>query len=206
MPYDKNDLIREFELEHERCQSYFSLMYKTLEFSFVAIVALAACAFSVNDNEELQNIVLCLVLPISLYVFGIMYAYNAYALAVCGKRAHIIHCQIYDPLLGNRDTTNLNSELIDILPIYVATNRKTTLFAYGVPLGFFLTMPLASVFVGKSYFKGYPNLFLEISPYICLVLYYILMSIIIAGIFKSFFLTKTITVVSAKRQQEVNAD
>ena len=150
MPYDKNDLIREFELEHERCQSYFSLMYKTLEFSFVAIVALAVCAFSVNDNEELQNIVLCLVLPISLYVFGIMYAYNAYALAVYGKRAHIIHCQIYDPLLGNRDTTNLHSELIDILPIYVATNRKTTLIAYGVPLGFFLTMPLASVFVGKS--------------------------------------------------------
>ena len=62
-------------------------MYKTLEFSFVAIVALAVCAFSVMIMKSCKNIVLYLVLPISLYVFGIMYAYNAYALAYTTKKS-----------------------------------------------------------------------------------------------------------------------
>lgn len=46
----KADIIRELELEHNRCQAYFDLMYRTLQFVFVAIVALAVCAFT-NDAD-----------------------------------------------------------------------------------------------------------------------------------------------------------
>lgn len=69
--YDKTDLIREFEFEHNRCQSYFELMYKTLQFSFAAIVALLVFALGKENYQGNSIMIFQLILPICIYVFGI---------------------------------------------------------------------------------------------------------------------------------------
>lgn len=185
MEYNKDDIIREFEFEHNRCQSYFDLMYKTLQFVFVAIVALVVGVFSSDDNPELQNLIMCLILPICMYVFGIMYAYNAYALAACGERAEILHSNIYK--CTHNFELEKNKRLSEILPLYIICDRKITLIAYGIPLGFYLTVPVASYLVGMLFFPVYSNLFFEVCPIICLIFYYAIMILIIYSIAKRFF-------------------
>lgn len=184
----KADIIRELELEHNRCQAYFDLMYRTLQFVFVAIVALAVCAFTNDADPELKNLILCLLLPICIYVFGIMYTYNAYALTVCGKRAEMLHSEAFAYIAKWQSERGKNSISISVLSKYVVTDRKITLIAYGVPLGFYLVMPAASYYVGNKYYAGYPDTFLKTCPIICLILYYALMGIILWAIAKDFFL------------------
>ena len=96
MQYGKNDLIREFEFEHARCQHYFELMYKVIQFTFAAIIAVVVVVFQGNSNEQYGALLLMLVLPVCIYVFGALYAFNAYALAVGGDRAEAIHEKIYE--------------------------------------------------------------------------------------------------------------
>ena len=98
---DINELKHEFDLEVNRCQSYFELMYKTFNFSFAAIVALVGfvCSlYGIDTQPEykdfLVGVILYFAIPACLYVFGIMYTYNAYSLAVCGKRAERLHNEL----------------------------------------------------------------------------------------------------------------
>lgn len=184
MEENKADIFREFELEHNRCQAYFDLMYRTLQFVFVAIVALAVCAFTNDADPELKNLILCLVLPICIYVFGIMYTYNAYALTVCGKRAEVLHSKAFHCV--EEEQNEHEQEFVGVLSKYVVTDRKITFVAYGVPLGFYLVMPAASCYVGNRYYTGYPDQFLKYCPIVCLILYYTLMGIIVWAIAKDF--------------------
>lgn len=95
MCFNKDDLIREFQLEQDRSNCYFNLMYKTLQFTFLAVASFIVCAFSLYKEQVIINLIFSLIIPICCYVFGIMYAYNAYALTVSGKRAEILHSNIY---------------------------------------------------------------------------------------------------------------
>lgn len=179
--YDKTDLIREFEFEHNRCQSYFELMYKTLQFSFAAIVALLVFALGKENYQGNSIMIFQLILPICIYVFGIMYAYNAYALAVCGERAEILHSHIYAS-----GQNILTGEMGRILKIYVATDRKVTLLSYGVSLGFYLVIPIASCILGL-YKNNYVIDLYTILSFVFLIIYHVLMAIVIKAISKKHF-------------------
>lgn len=182
---NKNDLIREFEFEHNRCQSYFDLMYKTLEFSFAAIVAIVVLGFGMCDVQkeiptEYTALIFCYVLPVCLYVFGIMYAYNAYAMTLSGERAEKIHKRIYEKL-------NIKDFKSDISK-YVISNRWITMFAYGTFLGFYIVIPPASIALSIKFFTVESSLFwYKVLPFILLAIYYIILTIIIVQIVKPFF-------------------
>lgn len=145
-----DELKREFEFETSRCQSYFDLMYKTFNFSFVAIVALVGFVCGLYGQEPepanrdfFAGVIFCFAIPVCLYVFGIMYTFNAYALAACGKRAELLHNELYK----NKDY--INTKFYNkIIKRYIITDRKVALISYGVPLGFYILTPPASCLIG----------------------------------------------------------
>ena len=185
MSNEKMELLKyEFDLETKRAQSYFDLMYKTLNFAFAALTALIALTGalfnkSAQNTIQLKMLAFSYAIPISMFVFGIMYAYNAYALAVCGRRAEKIHY-----LLHLDKKYEIYEE--DIKK-YVVADRKANLLAYGVPLGFFITVPLASHIIGCIILRTPMNSFFGYwCPYIFIGIYYILLFIIIIAIAKNF--------------------
>ena len=186
---NKEDLIREFQFEHERCNNYFDLMYRALNFTFIAIISLVVFSFknfNNNANNTYQLILLELGIPACIYVFGILYAYNAYALAVCGERAEIIHEAIYK---SSNTELKLTEDEKNIVVKYVVTNRLVTMLAYGVPLGFFLVSPLTCCIIGwiSEYFSKTSNVILIVLSAMCITIYFFLMAFIIYAISKKHF-------------------
>lgn len=91
-----DDLIREFDFEYKREQSYFDYMYRSIQFSFVAVVTVFIAASQLYEPSDQKDPIFCYVLlsyvlPACIYVFGTMYVFNAYGLAVCGNRAAKLH-------------------------------------------------------------------------------------------------------------------
>lgn len=191
MQYGKNDLIREFEFEHARCQHYFELMYKVIQFTFAAIIAVVVVVFQGNSNEQYGALLLMLVLPVCIYVFGALYAFNAYALAVGGDRAEAIHEKIYEnereTFLKEHDNMEDSLESFDkIFQSYVINSRYRSLVAYGVALGCFIVAPAFSIILGHTLFSPYAKWVVFIS-YFGLAVYLIIMWYIIIGIVKNHF-------------------
>ncbi len=77
MTIQKKDLVRELQAENGRCAMYMGFMYQVLQFTFLAIIALAVCAFTVDVTNDGFKVIFRLVLPICFYIFGVMYAFNA---------------------------------------------------------------------------------------------------------------------------------
>lgn len=181
----KDDLIRDLELENNRTKTYFDLMYKILQFTFVAIIALLAIIFNSNINIFNLRILLQYILPICMYVFGMMYIYNAYALAISGERAEILQFLIYEDI----DDKN---KFKSIVSKYICTNRKITLISYGVPLGFYILMPFASCLFATIKTESFKCLFFNILPWIFCGIYYALMGVLIAAISNKHFIVDKI--------------
>ena len=127
------DLIWVFEFEHGLTKNYFDLMYRSLQFTFAAIIAILVVAFQKDIESGAASLLLTLVLPVCTYVFGVLYAFTAYALAVSGKRAEIVRSHIF---LNESSFTLMhkyNDEaLIKVLFTYVGNKRTISLISYGV--------------------------------------------------------------------------
>ncbi len=64
------------------------------------------------------------------------------------------------------------------------------MISYGVPLGFYLVLPPASVYIGyvmNTVKTNLPSFIIDVLPIVGLVVYYILMVVIIYKISKSHF-------------------
>lgn len=184
--YSSEELKREFDTYIASETKYFDLMYQTLQFSFAAIIAVAgfAFAFFTEDKSAMNycSLLFSYVLPGCLYVFGILYAYNAYSLALCGKKAEILHRKLY----ANRKSKD--PEFDSVMKKYVISNRKITLLAYGVPLGYFLGVPIASIsFSCVIYDMQESLIFYHIVPVFILWVYLVFMIVLIIAIAKDFF-------------------
>lgn len=196
--YTRDDVIREFESAKDACQSYFNYMYKVLQFSFAAIIATIVAAtqlFNVKDPniEYIKAIVLAYILPISTYIFGVMYAYNAYALTVCGKQAELLHNEIYsfDKIESKENDACKDVENFPQIGKYIVTDRKITFWSYGLQLMFYVCFPLSSD-IFSLILSNPPKyiFFYKVLPFIMTALYLGIMSIIIYGIVKDFFIDK----------------
>lgn len=188
---NSDEYFREFEFENKRADGYFDLMYKIFQFTFALVVALLAIVFSDKTLPIYSNLILRYVLPICLYVFGIMYTYNAYALAICGERAEKLHQKIYE----DADIKQFRDRnFYSVLSKYVATNRIITLLSYGLALGFYLTIPIASVYVGGHYFTNMfaDNKLFTLLPPVFNIIYIILEMIVICAIGKHYLVVRKI--------------
>lgn len=194
MELQKKDLIRELEAENKRCAMYMGFMYQVLQFTFVAIIALAVCAFGTEIEPSGTIIVFKLVLPICFYIFGVMYAFNAYALSKCGVREELIHSTIFgsnnNACQDAEESIFVSKDTYFLIAKNVATNRVVTLISYGVPLGFYLALPCASIYLG--FLMGdpkiiLPNFVFNILPIIGLIIYYVLMMVIIFNLVRPHF-------------------
>lgn len=199
--YDKNDLIREFEMEHARSNHYFGLMYKTLQFAVATISALVVVAFTKSEPQDSTNmfsICLTCIIPVCTYIFGILFAFNAYALAVCGKRAEELHKKIvsWDKLKASDELSTYSTKEEDphffaTLEKYVISNRVVTLISYGVPLMFFFIVPFFSIIIGLQLFEDQMSEpFFRILAIVGFSIYVLLMIFIIICIGRNFFLGK----------------
>lgn len=208
MKIEKTDLIRELKSENSRCSQYTTHMYQVLQFTFLAIIALAVCGFSKDVTADGFKVIFRLVLPICLYIFGIMYAFNAYALVNCGKREELLH----SALITNQEKTN-NSEMIfldkntsSLIIRNVVVDRWVSMISYGVPLGFYLVLPPASVKIGYVMHKvptDLPFFIIKVLPICGLIIYYIFMFIIIYKICRGHF---NINKIQDKTVKKVNND
>ena len=143
----KEDMIREFDFEYKREQSYFDYMYRSVQFSFVAIVAVFITAselFTPYSNNKMLffQVLLSYVLPTCLYVFGTMYTFNAYALSLCGDRAAKLHKMIYSGKQYKNNCTQTN-----MIKQYFLTDHRLSILSYGVTLGFYMVVPLACLVI-----------------------------------------------------------
>lgn len=184
--YSSDDIKRELDASLASEKNYFELMYQTLQFSFAAIIAVAGFAFAFFDeNANAMNycsLLFSYVLPGCLYVFGIMYAYNAYALAICGKKSEILHRKLYATKKSN------DTEFESMMKKHVISNRWVTLFAYGVPLGCFIVVPIASISFSCVIYTMTESLFFyHYLPVFILWLYLALILIIIVAIAQNHF-------------------
>lgn len=186
------DLIWAFEFEHGLTKNYFDLMYRSLQFTFAAIIAVLVVAYQKDIESGAASLFLTLVLPVCTYVFGVLYAFNAYALAVSGKRAEIVRIHIFPNKSSFTLMHKYNDEaLIKVLFTYVGNKRTISLISYGVALGCFLLAPLTSIILGCTLFIPYSTI-LGILSITGLITYYLMMSVIIVGISKNYFQTDTI--------------
>ena len=184
--YTLKDILREFNIITGISERYFDLMYKILQFTFAAIIAIVGIGFGFfneeNTSKQYCSIIFSYVLPVCMYVFGIMYTYNAYALALCGKKAEYLHNKLYQGKHSN------NKQFSELMRKYVITNRVITLLSYGVPLGFYIVIPAASICLSCKVFSVSKQLFLyHILPVIFLWIYVVLMLVLIIGIGKDHF-------------------
>lgn len=178
------DLIWVFEFEHGRTQTYFDLMYRSLQFTFAAAIAVIVVAFRTDIEIGAASLLLTLILPVCIYIFGMLYALNAYSLAVCGKRAEIIRGQIFCDTI-NQSSDNVPEDVKEILVTYVGNKRFISLISYGVALGCFIVAPIVSLILGFTLFSPY-NSWIKIVSICGLGLYIILMTIVIVAIAKNY--------------------
>lgn len=98
---------------------------------------------------------------------------------ICGARAGKIHkeiCSTYE--LG---------ELKSVISEYIISNKLVSVLAYGVSLGFYLAVPMASIIVSKKFFPVTENVFYyNALPYIFLAIYYAIILVIIIQIIISY--------------------
>jgi len=154
------------------------------------------CDVQKDIPTKYTALIFCYVLPVCLYVFGIMYAYNAYAMTLSGERAEKMHKKIYEK-------TNWEDFKSDISK-YVISNRWITMFAYGTFLGFYIVIPPASIILSIEFFKIESSVFLyQVLPFILLAIYYIILTIIIFQIVKPFFAIKDLQQAKPKPETEV---
>lgn len=177
----KEDLIWVFEFEHGRTKTYFDLMYRSLQFTFAAAIAVLVMAFGAEIEEEAASLLLTLILPVCIYIFGMLYAFNAYSLAVCGKRAEIIRNHIFDSAESESDPTDESAAVKKILVTYVGNNRWVSLISYGVALGCFIVAPIVSFVLGCTIFRPY-NGFVKLLSVVGLILYMGLMTVMVVAI------------------------
>lgn len=177
---NREDIIREFDLEAQRSDNYFSLMYKIIQFTFVAVAATLGFAISlIGDANKTKG--LCFIgtyaIPLIIYVFGTMYAYNAYAIAISGKRAQKLHDLIYKN--GSADI---------IVKEYILSNKGLVIISYGVTLAFYIFIPLFSISIINYLYKNEVNsnsFLFTIIPVCFLICYYVIMAIEISAIIKN---------------------
>lgn len=94
--YTNNGLIREFQIEGTRCQNYSYLLYKAILFTFVAEITLVVTAFQREELDKTTSYILMICIPCFVSVFGVLDAYNIYALEIFRSRAEKIHQKIYN--------------------------------------------------------------------------------------------------------------
>lgn len=192
MKVQKSDLLGELKQENIRCEKYTSYMYQVLQFTVLAVIALAVCDFSRDVTDEGFKIIFLLVLPICFYVFGIMYVFNAYALAQCGVRESMIHTALFDrrDQSNEKDLVDIDENDFNLLKKYVVADRWVSIISYGVPLGFYFVLPALSICVGYQINHSsteLPIFIINVFSISSLIVYYILMLIIIYKISQSFF-------------------
>ena len=56
MEENKADIIREFELEHNRCQVHFDLMYRTLQFVILYYALMGIIVWAIAKDFSLNQI------------------------------------------------------------------------------------------------------------------------------------------------------
>lgn len=208
MKIEKIDLIRELKSENIRCSQYRTHMYQVLQFTFLAIIALAVCGFSKDVTDDGFKVIFRLVLPICFYIFGIMYAFNAYVLANCGKREELLHSALFSnqEKVHSAEMILLDKDTSSLIIRNVIADRWVSMISYGVPLGFYLMLPLASVRIGfimNKISSDLPHFLIEVLPICGLVIYYIIMIIIICKIFQSHF---SINKIQNRNKDKVNND
>ena len=192
--FSPDEIKRELDETNTSEKKYFDLMYQTLQFTFGSIIAVAGFGFGFFTETEVSlqycSLLFSYVLPACLYIFGIMYAYNAYCLALLGRKSEILHKRLY----LNKKSDDL--EVNDMMKRYVISSRYVTLLAYGVPLGCYLAIPYASVYFSRFIFaidKNSPGFYLyHIIPGCILILYTILMLVMICAIAKHHFIINRI--------------
>ena len=106
-----------------------------------------------------------------------MYAFNAYAIAISGKRAQKLHDQLYKEVANN-----------ETIKEYNISNKGLIIISYGVTLAFYLFVPLFCILLISSLCENEvkANTFLfSVLPVCFLICYYIIMVIEIIAIIKN---------------------
>ena len=181
--YSPDEIRRELEESLASEKKYFDLMYQTLQFTFGAIIAVSGFGFTFFTSSPVSlkycSLLFSYVLPACLYIFGILYAYNAYALTLCGKRSEILHRQLYIHKKDPNPTFDL------MMKKHVISNPYLTIIASIASIGCYMLIPIASISFSCAIYSieaGARNLFYyHILPVLILWGYYICMIILIAS-------------------------
>ena len=141
----KADIRCEYDVARENCKLYFERMYKILEFSLGVMIAVIGIDVGVlggsQSTDSFGHIIFLYILPVCLFILGLLYTYNAYSLAVYGNEAQALRKELYSKTSGK-------SEIDGIMREYIKTNPRYTKKCYGVCLVFYIVAPLVSVIYG----------------------------------------------------------
>lgn len=195
---DKSDqnnldiLMEEYKLGEEIGGKYFSYMYSCINYTFLFYGAAILVFYNIitNNSGTTDSIVYFTLfhylLPISTFVFGLFYAYNAV----------VISRQGYHMIQIENDIIRLCKRIGFSYPLH-GWNRLSKklpsgfIFPYGTMLVFYLVLPVAFYIYGNVFetydFFSTPLLsliFVKIIPCIFLVIYFLIMIRLIYWMFR----------------------
>lgn len=185
-------LMAEYKLGEEIGGKYFSYMYSCINYTFLFYGAAILVFYNIiaHSNGESDSIVYFALfhylLPISTYVFGLFYAYNAV----------VISRQGYYMIQIENDIIRLNKEMGFTYLLHgwdrISKNLPSGfILPYGTMLIFYFVLPVAFYVFGNTFetytFFSTPlsaSIFIKIVPRICLAVYIVFMAILIICMFK----------------------
>lgn len=185
-------LMAEYKLGEEIGGKYFSYMYSCINYTFLFYGTAILVFYNIiaNHNGKSDSIVyfalFYYLLPISTYVFGLFYAYNAV----------VISRQGYYMIQIENDIICLNKEMGFTYSLH-GWNRISKkqpsgfILPYGTMLIFYLVLPIAfyifgNVFETYAFFSStlLALIFIIVIPYICLLIYLSFMAYLIICMLK----------------------
>ena len=187
-----NQLMAEYKIGEEIEGKYFSYMYSCINYTFLfygAAIVVFYNLFNTPNNEKNSMVYFAIfyyLLPISTYIFGLFYAYNA--VVICRQGYYMIKIE--------NDIIKLNNEMNFSYPLHGWDRLSKTLpsgyiLPYGTMLMFYLGIPTAFYIWGNKFvtfdFISTPIIsftLVKIIPLLCLIIYFIFMIYLICCMFK----------------------
>ncbi len=149
-------IISEYDDANRRADKYFDFMYKTVQIFFAAIMTIIV--FALKDTEGLMyQLLLLLIIPIIIYVFGLFYCYNNYAISKLSFFQKI--CEYKIKILSNL-INGMNAYLG--WTYFVAKKKDAFILPYGTLLAFFIVLPIGCILL--SFFDLKSEVFLMLWP------------------------------------------
>ena len=136
---EHNYSFEEYKMLMSTSEHYFDYLYRTLTIALTFFSAISTLLFNVKASVFVKYLGFNFLLPILMYIFGLLYAYNICVLARSGALAVKMEKQLKE-----------KDESFEGWVKYSKIKNSGFVLAYGTAFAFFILLPLLSIFLAPQ--------------------------------------------------------